>query len=407
MDLQPTEAELQLANKLKIAYIIPRFYPFKGGAEQNIYALASRMAGEGHDVTVVTTDVKYRNEKLPKEEMIDGMKIVRHHALSESLYAGFYPELLTYLLSNKFDVIHVSGIGFVWREFCLIIKKIFSRKTKFIVTPQGQFMALNDKVGLRGFVKKFYTGVLRIFINWLFNIVIQVNPKQKAWMMEEYGIKSGKIRLIPNGIDQSYLESNIIEHEKGEKVTITYMNRMEFYKGIQDVIQALHIIKTEPKYKRKAASLPPFEFFIMGRAGNFTPKLKEQIERLKMEDCVEFVFAPTDEERDEIFYKQSQINILPSKWEATGITLIESMAKGNALITTYQNEAAYLLIKEGLNGYVFNFGDEQALAEILFNLLTDHKLLQSMREYNVKFAENFTWESVFPNYITLIGELVD
>ncbi len=407
MEPQTIEEEQDSKNKLKIAYIIPRFYPFKGGAEQNIYALASRMAKEGHDVTVITTDVKYRNEVLPKEEMLDGMKIIRHHALNEALYAGFYPELFFYLLENHFDIIHVSGIGFIWREFCLIFKKIFSRKTKFLATPQGKFMALGDRKGFRGFARKTYTSVLKLFLDWLFDVFIQVNPKQKTWMVKDYNIKSDKVRLIPNGIDENYLEKTLVEHTKEEKVVITYMNRMEYYKGIQDVVNSIHNILTTDEYKNKLNKLPEFEFRIMGRPGSYTAKLKELVANLQLEDHIEFVFAPTDEERDRIFYEESQINILPSKWEATGITLLEAMAKGNALVTTYQNEAAYLIIKEGLNGFIYNFGDIGALSKILFELLSDYKLRQSMREYNLVFAKNFTWESVFPNYVKLIDELTN
>jgi len=388
--------------KIKIAYVIQRFHPFKGGAEQNTYALASRMAKQGNDVTVVTTNVKFRNEKLTKTEIFEGMNIIRHWSLNEQLYAGFYPGLLPYLLNNKFDVIHSSGIGFLWREVCLVIKKIVSGKnTKFIVTPHGPFMAVNNTEGHRGFAKKAYTAVLRLFIPWLYDVVIAVNPKQVEWMTKEYGINPSKIFILPNGIDVNYIEETIHEHTEEDKVVITYLNRHEWYKGIHNVIEAVHNIKEKGLNSRR------FEFWIMGRAGNYTPKLNEMVDNYDLSENVKFIFSPTDEERDRIFYEESEINILPSNWEATGITLVEAMAKGNVLITTFQNEAAEIIIKQGENGYIYDYTDIDKLTEILTELINDFKLTQKIRKNNIQAAKDFTWEAIFPEYLSLIESLTN
>lgn len=396
-----------MEKKLNILYIAPRFHPFKGGAEQNLLAFAKRMAKEGHIVTVFTTNIKFRHEELPKEEFYEGIKIVRHWALNEWLYAGFYPELLPALLLNKFDVIHTTGIGFLWREFCLISKKILSPKTKFITTPHGPFMALEDKEGFRVFARNTYTAVLRLFLPWLYNAVIAVNPKQHEWMTKLYGISKEKIHLIPNGIDETYLEKSAPEFSREDKVIMTYLNRMEWYKGIQDIITAISkVLELDEENKNKAdyIPLPEFGFWAMGRQGGFTQQLKDMVERLNLENYVKFKFSPTDEERDEAYLK-SQINILASKWEATGIVLIEAMAKGNALVTTTGNEAYDILIKEGENGFVYEYGDEEKLAQILYKLLTDFDLRQSMIKFNVDFAKNFTWDAVFPKYKELLEQV--
>lgn len=385
--------------KPKIAYILPRFYPFKGGAEVHFYSLASRMVNKGYDITVITTDVKFRNEELPKEEIYNGIKIVRLHSWNESLYAGFYPSLLTYLFKNQFEIIHSSGIGFLWREFCLILLKLFKRKTKLIVTPHGPFMALNDKEGFRGFSKKAYTFILRMFLNSLYNIVIQVNPSQEDWLVKEYNINKEKLRLVPNGIDENYLEKSIVEHNKSEPVVITSVGRMEWYKGHQDIVKALGVLKDSKE------KLVDFELKILGRAGNYTEKLKNLISELNLDDKVTLIYSPTDEERDNILFNQSQINILASKWEAAGIVLLESMAKGNVVVTTNTNEGAPMFIKNNRNGFLYNFGDYHRLASILEKLLQDKDLRDGMREKNLNIVKDFTWEGILPSYIDIIKEI--
>ena len=392
--------EDSVKEKTKIAYVIPRFYPFKGGAEENMHALATRTFIQGYDVTVVTTNVKFRNEDLKKEEIIDGVRVIRQNAWIKNLYAGFYPSLLPFLLKNHFDIIHTSGVGFFWREFCLIIKKITSPKTKFITTPHGPFMSLGDKGGFRGIVRVIGTFFLKLYLNWLYDFFIEVNPKQKHWMQDLYRIPEEKIVLVPNGINLNYVEEKIVEHSQEEKVVITYMNRMEWYKGIQDVIKAIHKL-----LERSNNINTNFSFYIMGKAGGYTEKLKEMVGKYKLEDHIKFIFHPSDEERDRIFYEESQINILPSKWEATGITLIEAMAKGNVIITTSANEAADILIPENKNGFIYEYGDFDTLKGILRKLLNDYDGRQRMRKRSLELAKNFTWESVFPKYIELIKKL--
>lgn len=384
-------------DKINITYIAPRFRPFKGGGEENLYHMASRMALEGHNVKVFTTAIKFRDEVLPYREEIDGIKVIRNWGANSQLYAGFYPSLLPMIIRDKTSVIHSSGIGFFWREFCLIIKKLVSRKTKFIVTPHGPFMALNDKKGIRGLAKKYGTIILRLYIGWLYDKFIAITPTQHEWMTKEYNIKKEKIVVLPNGISKDFIESETVEHKSDDKIVITFVGRMEWYKGIQNVIKALGNIKKD---------FGNFEFVVMGRAGKYAQTLKEIAFQNNLEKQVRFIFSPTDAERDKILYEESQITILPSKWEGTGISLIEGMGKGNAIISTNQNDALSMIIKPDLSGYSYDFANNLDLQKILLKLFTDYNLRQKIRAHNLEFAKTFTWESIFPKYMDLVSSLV-
>jgi glycosyltransferase involved in cell wall biosynthesis len=382
--------------KLKIAYIIPRFHPFKGGAEINFESLAIRAAKDGHDVVVLTTNEKFRSEILQKKEQYKGVKIIRMNALiTHPLYLGFYPELFWHLRKNHYDVIHTSGIGFLWREICLRLNK--KKDTYYVCTPHGPFMALGDTKGIRGLAKKYYTLELRRFIGKLYDVFIQVNPKQSEWMSEEYKIPKEKIVLIPNGIDKKYIEQKLFLEKFKRKPIITYIGRLANYKGIHFVLEAIY------KIKKSKQDVPPFEFWILGRSqGEYTEFLKNLIKKYNIEKDVKIIFSPTDQQRDEILYKHSHINILPSKWEATGIVLLEAMAKGNAIISTKQNEMHDTLIQEGINGFSYNYNDINKLKKILIQLLKDTTLRKSIAQKNLKFVQNFTWEASYEKYKRLI-----
>ncbi|GAB4284377.1 MAG: glycosyltransferase family 4 protein [Candidatus Dojkabacteria bacterium] len=378
---------------MKILYIIPRFHPFKGGAERHFLALAERMIKEGHDVSVYTSKIQFQDESLKSFENYNGIKIYRLWALNKSLYAGINPALLPKLIFNKFDIIHVSGFGFVWTEFCLGIKKLFAWRTKFYNTPHGPFLAFS-KGGLRGLIKKVYTLYLRIFIFFVYDKIFAVVPSQKSWMRSEYGISLKKIIVVPNGIDEKYIMSRKPEVKEDDPIILTYLNRMEKYKGIHKVIEAINILKND-------TDLSNFKFIIMGRPGGYTKKLLQMVDEYKLGNFVEFKISPSDEERDNVFLK-SQISILPSMWEATGIALIEAMAKGNVIITTLQNEAVDLIIKEGVSGFAYEYDDIITLSQILKKLIENFELRKKIILHNVEFAKNFTWEKSLESYVNLV-----
>ena len=185
--------------KLKICYLIPNFYPFKGGAENNCLALAENMVKLGHDVTVLTSTKDIFDKSF---EIYNGIKIFRFPKKNNQYYLGFYPGLFKKLMSLKVNVIHVHGLGFIWQDFCLIFKKIFSsKKVVFINTPHGPFMA-NDTYSFgQKLLKGIFTGFMKLYLNKIYKIVLKVNPEQNKWI-EKLGISKNKIQLLENGIKQ-------------------------------------------------------------------------------------------------------------------------------------------------------------------------------------------------------------
>src|SRR3989344_8320895 len=128
---------------MKIGFLINYFYPFVGGAESNCYYLAKELVKGGHEVHIFTTDRKDKI-KLKKEEIIDGIKVHRARVLFRyRYYLTFAPGLLIDAFKYKIDILHAHSFGFLFHDFIVLIKKLFS-DTKLINTPHGPFMALSD-----------------------------------------------------------------------------------------------------------------------------------------------------------------------------------------------------------------------------------------------------------------------
>ncbi len=385
--------KVHVERKKKAAIVIPFFHPQKGGAEQNALSLAKRLAKDDFQVDIFTSGTK----DLPKEEEYEGLKIHRFNKLNNSYYLLFYPGLLSKLLSKKFDYIHSIGIGFIWQDFCLIIKKIFSKKTKFINTPHGPFMSLPDYGTAKNMIRNIFNFIIRLYANPLFNIMIQDNHVQKEWMMRLYGIKEEKIKYVPNGIDRELLEElNTKKIEKqyklAGKTVISYVGRFNKYKGVDQVLNVFpDIIK---KYKN-------IMFFIIGRDVTEKKNYEKLIKENKLQKYVKIIDYPSDEVRDTLV-QRSDISILPSQWEAFGIVIVEAMAKRNAIIST-RTEGGNFLIKEEENGYLFDYGDLEELKEKLIRLLKSKVRIEKMKNNNYKKVHEFLWDEIYKkNYKPLL-----
>jgi glycosyltransferase involved in cell wall biosynthesis len=387
---------------MHIGFVIARFYPFRGGAEQYTFELAVRAVADGHQVTVFTTNLHPTGEKLPTEEIYQGIKIVRVPAWNKQLNLGFYPKLLSALVKTNLDVIHVTnGPGFIWRDLCLLIKKLFSWRTKFITTPHGPFLATPEThSGLKKLIARIGKLVMAPYfiLLWrnLFELFLQDNPKQHVWMQREYLISPNKIALIPIGISADYVETAL--PPKPAVINITFLARIEKYKGAQHLISAASKLINQ-------TDLPKFQINIAGKPGPVYPELKELTQFLELTEVVHFSLTPPDNVRDEIMLN-THIFVLPSQWEAAGIVLMEAMAKGAAIITTYQNESAELLITPGKNGFIYQYGDVDTLASYLKQLLENSDLLAHMQQENLKRVYNFTWEAIYPHYAQILNQLV-
>lgn len=399
---------------MKIAYIIARYSPFPGGAEVYTQALAERMSAAGHSATVYTTDDRPEKStvKLPRQEKLNGVDVVRLRNWNRGqLNLGFYPALLWKLWRNHYDVVHVgNGPGFIWRDICITIaqmgNKLRGRRTKFITTPHGPFLATPEthsglKRGFATLAKVIMAPYLKLWWPRLWDLVLADNTKQPVWLIRDYWVQTAKIRLVPVGISADLIYAGdfqaLWDKKQRHPVTISYIGRIAKYKGVQNVIKALE------KAQEFAGQGLNFRYVIMGRLEY--AEIKDLIAESKIAHKIELLETPSDHVKNAVLEEASQIVILPSQWEAFGIVLAEGMAKGNIPITTTGNEAAELLIENNRTGFIYEFGDIDRLARIFQQLILGQQLRRGMSELNLKLAKKITWDASFNTYLKIVSTL--
>jgi len=118
-------------------------------------------------------------------------------------------------------------------------------------------------------------------------------------------------------------------------------------------------------------------------------------------------------------YQESDIAVLPSKWEGLGLTFLEAMGCGLPIITVDappMNE----FIKSGFNGFCCQVSDRKRYPNIYvegvypdiedmaekMNRLTDRELLASMRDNTIEYTKKeWDWQKNSKKFIEIIEEL--
>ena len=322
---------------MKIGFLINYFYPKKGGAENNCFYLARELA-KNNEVHVYTS-------KLPNTkdyEIIDNIHVHRYKTLFRyKYYITCSPGLLFNILKEDLDILHVHSFGFIWHDLIVLLKKLTS-STKIVNTPHGPFMALRNYKTHELIYKFLISSFEKYFINHHYDAVIQVNPSQSKWLTNE-GILKDNIHFLPNGITQDSLNDNLTKkYNLKNKFVISYLGRIQKYKGLEQVIKII------PSLNKDVV------FLIMGKDSGDESRLKSLASNLRIRDRIIFTGEIPDKEVTSLL-SLSKIFILPSEWEAFGISILQAMAQGNAIISSKTEGGRFLIDKE--NGFLFNYQD--------------------------------------------------
>ncbi len=100
---------IQQEQPLRVLMVTPRFFPFMGGIETHVYEVGRRMVQDGVEVTILTTRPRASSDALPREEFIEGMRILRVHSWPEERDYHIAPEMYALIQQGNWDLIHCQG----------------------------------------------------------------------------------------------------------------------------------------------------------------------------------------------------------------------------------------------------------------------------------------------------------
>ncbi len=360
----------------KIAFVYDSIYPYiKGGAQKRYYEIGKRLAKDGYDVHLYGMKLWKGSDVIEYE----GMKL---HGICKplNLYNSLYTERgkrsiwqaiyfglhCLKLLKEDFDVMDCCGFPYFSLFSCKLVTLI---KRKKLYSTWHEVWGLSywkEYIGLAG-----YFGYLTEKISvHLPNEIIAVSKLTADRIKKELGYK-GKITIVPNGIDNKFIET--IKPSK-HKSDIIYAGRLMDFKNIDILIKSIYLLR------KKNAMI---RCLIVGD-GPEKVKLQKLSHELKLDKNIEFIeFLPRQEDLYSLM-KSSKVFVLPSTREGFGITVIEANACGIPVITVkHKDNAATDLIDE-FNGLVIN-SNEKIMATTIKKIIGKNYNQTNMFNFVVQF----------------------
>lgn len=222
---------------------------------------------------------------------------------------------------------------------------------------------LNGFSKIHSFLRLLTLKIIFSFTLPLYDFVIGIS-KGVSQEAKKYGAK--KITTIPFLIDiNPFLAEG---KKKTKKPIILYVGQIKKMKGIDILIEAFRLLKTENFLAK---------LLIVGSPTNPKDELYyKEIKLLSRGLDVEFLGWFPHEKLPEI-YQQADIFVLPSYSEALGVVIMEAMASGLPVIAT-ETSGGKELIDDGKTGFLVSIGNPIAIKEKIKILLEKPGLRESM-----------------------------
>jgi len=219
----------------------------------------------------------------------------------------------------------------------------------------------------------------------LVNKIIVLDPLAKNHFSKIVG-EEDKIEVIPNGIIfDKFSNSSSGDFKQKYNIegrVVLFVGLLQQRKGVQ------HLLKAASQILKK---VPDTVIVIVGK-GEYRKHLVKLSNDLGIEDKVKFFGFLSDQELLEV-YSMVDILVLPSAFEGLPTVILEAMASGKPVVATNVGGIPSV-VKDGITGFLVEYGNIEQLAEAIKTILTDENLARNMGKKGREIASNYDWSII-------------
>lgn len=367
---------------MKIAIVCPRYAPAIGGAEKYLEAIATGLAKRGFCVEVFASDYEQHltfvklNEKIPREENKDNVKIFRLPSFSWKRYGYFItPQMVPRILLSKPDVLYAAGFGYWSCLSAYICARILHKP--LIIQP-------NFGVPYSPFQKTYHKTMGKL-LREADGAVFYSEFEKK--LMGGFGKIPQNSIVAPPAVDEKFFSftpnrdmlSKLGLHDKR---VVLAVGRIDDGKRIHLIIKATGRLKK---------LFPEIAIIVAGPDFGAGKSLKALAHQLAVDDCVYFTGKL---EQDDLIalYRQAEVFVHPSGFELFGMVVAEAFASSLPVVASNAGSIPEL-VEHGKTGLLFKEGSEEELFQAIKLVLEDKSLARKLAEqaYEKAFRE-YRWE---------------
>lgn len=376
---------------MKIIHANFTFYPSTGGTENEVYQYSHRLVKRGHNVTVITSNlVGYRQQKLPREEIIDGIKVIRFPVIFPYPFSKLLitPTMIWKLTSLKAELIHVfSFIPHFFTNYIALYA--IQKRIPLIYSPIYHPARQSVYKGLLAFLQtNIYEKWLGLKILKRTDYVTALIPSE-AHYYKEQGIRNVRVKGL--GVDDEInfppqeLEQFKRRYGLEDSKVLISLSRLEWRKGIQHIIRAMPLIlKTNQKVK----------LLVAGEDMGYRKALETLCNKLKVQDWVVFT-GDLERRQAHCALKVSDIFLLPSHYDVLPLAPLEAWIYKKPVILSSKVWGQEDLVTPETGITIQEPSDYKALANAVWRLLSDPEKAKAIGENGYRMVKRqFSWDSV-------------
>ena len=235
----------------------------------------------------------------------------------------------------------------------------------------------------RGILPRIGAAIYAWTLGWLILLcakrVVLFHPQPES-LLKRLGIIK-KTQVIPTGIDPA---SYGVGRKTSDRVTVTYVGRLESVKGVEDfLVAATSVLQNFPQTRIQVVGWYKPNHPLVARY-----------------EC-QATFTGLRHDIPDIL-RDTDIFVLPSYSEGLSNALQEAMASGCACIASEVGGNRFLIVN-GVSGLLFAAGDREALRAHLRRLLEDPAKRRSLGEAaRRRIVETFDWKIIGEEYRKLL-----
>jgi glycosyltransferase involved in cell wall biosynthesis len=387
---------------MRSLHIIQRYWPARGGAERYMQEMSSRLVRDGHEVTVLTTDAGeleyfWNRNKCPLQELeathqgvvikrrpirhlpaatisypamrrimsllsdlpVDLTPVLRRMSSLVPWVAALERELRT-LPTGRFDLVMGMTICF---ESLLWPALGYARRAgvPFIVVP---LVHLGEAE--RSSFGKFYTMRHQLELIRRADGVVTLTEVEADYLVRQ-GVARDRIVTTGAGADAADVDGGDAARFRSaydiEGPIVATLGTASYDKGTVHTVEAMRRLWAEGSDRSRCRLL-----------------------------------GPVDEQTKKDLLAASQLFVMPSRSESFGIVYLEAWLAGLPVVGAAAG-AVTDVIMEGVDGFLVHFGDVDALAKRIGQLLYDRDLAGRLgRAGRQKVVGAFSWDHVYERF---------
>ena len=176
-------------------------------------------------------------------------------------------------------------------------------------------------------------------------------------------------------------------------VRLLFIGKMGFLKGEQDLLRALNrVVKAAPNFR-------------LDMLGQLSDTIAAECRKSGLQPLIDHL-GPVSLEQRLAFFKRADIFVLPTYAEGTPISMLEAMAAGLPVVSTPVGGIPDV-VEDGVEGYIVEPGDVEALADRLVRLINDPERRRAMGQSAQDKVRPFNWDVVLPQLESEIRQAIE